>query len=120
MASTLGVSGVSAASKGLSPSVRNKSAGVVKNPRFDVWTGNSDKTLRKLTVALTLPITGATSTQLGGMRSADIGVSMQYANVNQPQTITPPKVVRPYTEFTATVQAFLQSLQGSFGGAHRL
>jgi hypothetical protein len=119
-ASTLGVSGVSAASKGLSPSVRSKIAGAVKNPRFDVWTGNSDKTLRKLTVGLTLPITGATSTQLGGIRSADIGVSMQYANVNQPQTIAAPKNVRPYSEFTAKVQTFLQSLQGSFGGSSLL
>lgn len=116
-ASSLGVSGVGAASKGLSQSVRSQIAGEVKNPRFDVWTGNSDKTLRRLTVALTLPVTGTVSTQLGGMRSADIGMSMQYADVNQPQTITAPKTVRPYSEFTSKVQSFVQSLQGSLGGS---
>jgi hypothetical protein len=38
---------------------------------------------------------------------------MQYANVNQPQTITAPKTLRPYSEFTSKVQSFLQSVQGS-------
>ena len=116
-ASTLGVSGTSTASKGLSASVRNQIAGAVKHPRFDLWTGNSDKTLRRLTVALTVPISGATSTQLGGLRSADIGLSMQYGDVNQPQTIVAPKTVRPYSEFTSKVQSFVQSLQGSLGSS---
>ena len=116
-ASTLGVSGVSSASKGLSPAERDKIASEVKNARFDLWTGNSDKTLRRLTVAMTLPVTGTVSTQLGGLRSADIGLSMQYANVNQPQTITAPKTLRPYSEFNSKVQSFLQSLQGSVGSS---
>jgi len=116
-ASTLGVSGTSAASKGLSASVRNEIAAAVKNPRFDLWTGNSDKTLRRLTVALTVPVSGATSTQLGGLRSADIGLSMQYGEVNQPQTITAPTTLRPYSEFTTKVQSFVQSLQGSLGSS---
>lgn len=116
-ASTLGVSGTSAASKGLSATVRNEIAGAVKNPRFDLWTGNSDKTLRRLTVALTVPVSGATSTQLGGLRSADIGLSMQYGDVNQPQTIAAPTTVRPYSEFTSKVQSFVQSLQGSLGSS---
>ncbi|MGZ4229578.1 MAG: hypothetical protein ACXVR0_15870 [Solirubrobacteraceae bacterium] len=116
-ASSLGVSGVGSASKGLSPAVRSEIASAVENPRFDLWTGNSDKTLRRLTVALTLPVTGATSTQLGGLRSADIGLSMQYGDVNQPQTITAPKTLRPYSEFTSKVQSFVQSLQGSLGSS---
>jgi hypothetical protein len=116
-ASTLGVSGTSAASKGLSASVRNEIASAVRNPRFDLWTGNGDKTLRRLTLALTVPVSGATSTQLGGLRSADIGVSMQYGDVNQPQTIAAPTTLRPYSEFTSKVQSFVQSLQGSVGSS---
>jgi len=116
-ASTIGVSGVGAASNGLTPAERNKIAGEVKNPRFDVWTGNSDKTLRRLTVAMTLPVTGTISTQLGGLRSADIGLSMQYGNINQPQTITAPTTLRPYSEFTSKVQSFVQALRGSLGGS---
>ena len=73
--------------------------------------------LRRLTFALTVPVSGQTSTQLGGMRSADIGLSMQYGDLNQPQTIAAPTTVRPYSEFTSKVQSFVQSLQGSLGSS---
>jgi hypothetical protein len=116
-ASKLGGTAASAAANGIPAATRTKIASEVQNPRFDLWTGNSDKTLRKVTVAMTVPVTGTTSTQLGGIRSADIGLTMQYADVNQPQTIAAPKSVRPYSEFSAKVQSFLQSVQGSFGGS---
>jgi hypothetical protein len=115
-ASTLGVSGASSLSGGISPSTRSRIASEIQNPSFDVWTGKSDKTIRKLQIKLTLPVTGQISTVLGGMRSAAIGLTMQYANLNQPQTITAPTNVRPYSEFTAKVQSFLQSLQSGLGG----
>ena len=47
-ASSLGVSGTSAAS-GLSAATRAEIASEIKNPTFDVWTGKDDKTVRKLT-----------------------------------------------------------------------
>lgn len=116
-ASKLGGTAASAAANGIPPATRTKIASEVQNPTFDVWTGNSDKTLRKVTVAMTVPVTGTTSTQLGGISSAGIGLTMQYADVNQPQTITAPTNVRPYSEFTAKVQSFLQSVSSSFGGS---
>jgi hypothetical protein len=64
-----------------------------------------------------VPVSGSISTQLGGLRSADIGLTMQYADVNQPQTITAPKRLRPYSEFTSKVQSFLRSMQGSVGSS---
>ena len=51
------------------------------------------------------------------MSSADIGLSIQYGDLNQPQTITAPKTLRPYSEFTSKVQSFVQSLQGSLGSS---
>ena len=45
----------------LSAATRQKIASEVKNPGVDVWTGTSDKTLRKLTIDLTFPV----SAQLG-------------------------------------------------------
>jgi hypothetical protein len=115
-ASTLGVTGTSAASQGLSAATRQNVAAAVKNATFDVWTGNSDKIWRKIQVGLTIPVTGSLSTQLGGIRSADIGLTVSYSDVNQPQTITAPKAVRPYSEFASKVQSFMQSIQGSLGG----
>jgi hypothetical protein len=111
------VSGASALKSGLSPATRQKVAAAIRNPSFDVWTGTSDKTIRRLTIGLTLPVTGTLSTQLGGVRSADIGLTMQYANLNQPQKITAPTAVRPFTEFQSKVSGFLQGLQGAASGA---
>jgi hypothetical protein len=114
-ASTVGVSGTSQVASSLSASTRQKIASEVKNPTFDLWTGKSDKTVRKLTISLNLPVSGQVSTQLGGMSSAGFALSMQYANLNQPQTINAPTSVRPYSEFSSKLQSFLQSIQGSLG-----
>jgi hypothetical protein len=115
-ASSLGASGAGAVKSGLSPITQRRIAAEVRNPSVDVWTGTSDKIVRRLAINLTLPVTGATSTQLGGMRSADIGLTMQYGDLGRPQTITAPATVRPYSEFQSKVAAFVQSLQGAAAG----
>jgi hypothetical protein len=110
------VSGASQLKSGLPAATRQKIAAAIRNPSFDVWTGTSDKTIRRLTIALTLPITGSLSTQLGGVKSADIGLTMQYSDLNKPQTITAPTTVRPYSEFQTKVNGFIQGLQGAASG----
>ena len=116
-ASSLGGSGTGSLKSGLSPASRAKIAAAIENPDVDIWTGKNDKTVRRLTVALTALITGNTSTELGGMTSADIGLTMQYSDLNQPQTITAPTSLRPFSEFQAKLTAFVQALQGVMGGA---
>jgi hypothetical protein len=116
-ASSLGVPKTAGVSNGLSATTRAQISKEVKNASFDVWTGKDDKTLRKLTIGVTLPVSGQASTALGGMRSAAIGLSMRYADLNQPQTITAPKTVRPYGEFTSKVKSLVQSLHASTGSA---
>jgi hypothetical protein len=116
-ASTIGVSGASRLSGGISPSTRARIAREIQNPSFDVWTGNSDKTMRRMSISLTLPVTGQVSTLFGGLRSADIGLNVQYANLNQPQTITAPTTVRPFAEFSSKVRSFMQALTTTLGGS---
>lgn len=115
-ASSLGVSGASALKSGIPTADRSKIAAAIKNPSVDVWSGTSDKTLRRLQITLTVPVTGKTSSQLGGVTSADIGLSMQYSDLNQPQTIKAPTTLRPYSEFQSKVSAFVQGLQGAAAG----
>ncbi len=115
-ASSVGVSGASKLPTSISPSTRSKIAGEVQNPTFDVWTGHGDKTVRRLTIGLTLPVTGQLSTELGGLSSARIGLTMQYGNINQPQTITAPASPQPYSEFTAKLKTLLGALQGGLAG----
>lgn len=126
-ASSLGVSGASTFPHGISSASQQRIASSVRNPRFDVWTGTSDKTVRRLQIGLTLPVTGQISTLLGGLRTADIGLSMEYADINQPQSITAPSSVRPYSEFQSKLRSFEQQVQstisnqlGAAGGAGAL
>ncbi|HTP20424.1 MAG TPA: hypothetical protein VMJ65_12520 [Solirubrobacteraceae bacterium] len=116
-ASSLGVSGASSLKSGIPAADRTKIASEVKNPGVDIWTGKSDKTIRRLTITLTLPVTGKTSSELGGLSSADIGLTMQYSDLNQPQTIKAPTTVRPFSEFQSKLNGFVQTLQGAAGGA---
>jgi hypothetical protein len=115
-ASSLGLSNAGGIPTSISPSTRSKIAAEVTNPSFDVWTGTADKTARKLAVDLTVPVSGQFSPLLGGLSSAGIGITMQYANVNQPQTITAPANAQPYSQFEAKIKPILQELEGALAG----
>jgi hypothetical protein len=112
-ASSLGVTGASSFPHGISSASQTRIAAAIKNPHFDVWTGDSDKTIRKLQIGLTLPVTGQISTLLGGLSSADVGLSMEYADLNRPQSITAPTSVQPYSQFQSKLRTFEQSIQGA-------
>jgi hypothetical protein len=114
-ASALGVSGARSLPKGISDATRSRIAGEVKNPSFEVWTGDGDKTVRKMSIRLTLPVSGQTSTALGGLRSADIGLVLQYADLNKPQSIKAPTSVRPFSEFQTKLQTLLAAVQTAVG-----
>jgi len=116
-ASSLGVSGANSLKSGIPAADRTKIASEVKNPSVDIWTGTSDKTIRRLTITLTVPVTGKTSSELGGLTSANIGLTMQYSDLNQPQTIKAPTTLRPFSEFQSKLNAFLQTIEGAAGGA---
>ncbi len=94
---------------------QQKVAAAVKNATVDVWTGKSDKVLRKLSLNLNVPVTGRLSTLAGGMTSAGIGLTLQYSDVNQPQTIAAPSNVQPYSEFTTKLRSVLTGIEGSVG-----
>jgi len=96
---------------------RDRIAAEVKNPTVDVWTGNSDKTLRKLSINVNVPVSGQASTLFGGLTSAGIGFTLQYANLNQPQTIGAPLNVQPFAGFQAKLAGILSQVQGALGGS---
>jgi hypothetical protein len=91
-------------------------AAAIKNATVDLWTGKSDKVLRKLSLNLNVPVTGRLSTLAGGMTSAGIGFNIQYSDVNQPQTVATPSNVQPYSEFTTKLRSVLTGIEGSVGG----
>ncbi len=111
-ASSLGVSGAGGLRSGLSAAVQRRIAAEVRNPTFDLWTGVHDKTLRRLEIGATLPISGQIA-QLLGSSSVDLDVSVQYSELNERQEITAPATVRPYGELVSKLRGLEQSWQGS-------
>jgi hypothetical protein len=112
--------GVSRLGSGISSASISRIANNVRNPTLDVWVGTSDHTMRKLALSFGVPVTGTTSTLFGGLRSAHVALTVQYADINQPQTITAPSSAKPFTEFVSKLQIFLQGLQGTLGGSSPL
>jgi hypothetical protein len=122
-ASSLGISGGTASAAlagGIPAADRSKIAADIKNPSVDIWTGTSDHTIRRLTLTLTIPVTGKTSNELGGVTSADIGLTVQYSDINQPQTIKAPTTVLPFSQFESKVNAFVGQLRGMVGAGSAL
>ncbi len=111
-ASSLGISGGSKLASGISASAQAHIAREVRHPTLDVWTGTNDHTLRKLEVNFDLPVNGTIATLLGGLHSAHISLLLQYTDINQPQTITAPTSAKPFSEFVAKINSFVQGLQG--------
>ena len=112
-ASSLGVSGSAQLASGIPGSTRARIAREVRNPKLDVWTGSKDHTLRKLEVNVDLPVSGTVATLLGGLRSAHVSLLVQYADINQPQTIATPTSAHPFSQFVARVRSFVQGLTGA-------
>jgi hypothetical protein len=114
-AAASGATGTASLPTTLSPATRQKIAAEIKNPSVDIWTGASDRTLRKLAINLNVPVTGTISSLLGGLSSAQIGMTLLYAHLNQPQTVATPTNVRPFSQFTAQLRSIVGSIQGSLG-----
>ena len=81
-----------------------------------MWTGNSDKTVRRLTIRLTLPVSGAISVLLGGVSSAQVTIDLQYTDLNQPQSITAPTSVQPFSDFQAKAGSLLAPIESALLG----
>lgn len=95
---------------------QQKIAAAIKHASVDIWTGKSDHVLRKLSLNLTVPVTGQLSTLGGGATSAGIGFTLGYSDVNQPQTIAAPSNIKPYSQFTTKLRSALAGIEGSVGG----
>lgn len=99
---------------GISPSSRSHIATEIHNPRLDVWTGTADRTLRRLDLRLNLDVTGQAAALLGS--SAALQLTMRYADLNQPQTITAPTTVLPYSQFQDKLKVLLADLESGLTG----
>lgn len=112
-AGSLGISGTSSLPHSISLSTQRSIAHALGSPSFNLWTGTSDRLIRRLTVSATVPVTGSTRTSLGGMRSAAVTLGFEYSHVNQPQTVAVPSATKPYSVFRAQVSQVLQEIESA-------
>ena len=99
-----GAVGGSSAQK-LTPQQISQIKDIVKNPKFDVYVGKDDDTLRRLNVSIDFSIPGAQRQQFQGAEGGNITFSLDLSKVGEPQTITAPPNPKPISE-----------LQGALGG----
>ncbi len=118
-ASALGVTGAGGVPARITPKSATKIAAEVKNATLDVWTGTSDKTLRKLSLSLTLPVGSQTGASLGGVHSATVNLTVEYADLGQPQAISAPAKAQPFGAFQSQIQPLLGQILGGLSSAGR-
>jgi hypothetical protein len=87
----------------LSPASQRRIAGAIRKASVEIWTGVADRTLRRLTLAVTLPVAGGLSSLLGGLRSARLLLDVRYTDLNQAQRIPAPANARPFSELASAL-----------------
>jgi hypothetical protein len=109
-----GVPGTSAAKipSRIPDATRKQIEAAIKSSSVDVWTGASDKTLRKLALAVGVEPKNAGN----GPKRADVALSFELQDLNQPQTVKAPANVKPLSELLGQLGGFLGGFGGSSGG----
>lgn len=97
----------------ISPATMKKVEAAIKHPTVQLDVGRRDEIVRDLDLQLSIPITGTTSTELGGATSAVISLSTSYTDINQPQTVTPPANPRSYAQLKTEINTLAGSLEGA-------
>jgi hypothetical protein len=112
----LGGSGGATVPSSIPAATQSKIVKALGGPSLDVWIGTADQTVRKLTVSATVPVTGSASKQLDGLTSADIALSFQLSDVNQPQTIQTPANPQPYSALQSQLGSLLSTITQGLSG----
>ena len=91
----------------------------IQDVRFDMWTGEEDKILRRVEVEFGFKLPKDLQQDAQGVQSGNIKLALEIADVNKEQEIKPPSNARPLSELQSTlgVGGALGGLGGSSGGA---
>ena len=79
-------------------------AGTVRSARVDLYSGAADHILRRLSVTAAVASTARNGAALAGGRTATLTLALQFAELNRPQTIVPPRDPRPFAELAPLVE----------------
>jgi len=99
----------------LSPQQRSALAHSVKSANVNVYTGQSDKLLRRLDFNLNLSVPSNLRTQARGLTSGTINFTLGLDQVNQPQAVSTPANAKPLSTLLSAL-AGAGAANGSAGG----
>jgi hypothetical protein len=88
----------------------------LKDPTFDVYVGKSDSKIRRVNVGFSVDVPKTAQAGSGGVKSANVTLSIEFAGVGEPQQIQAPKSARPLSELTKQFGG-LGGLGSALGGA---
>jgi hypothetical protein len=97
----------------LSPTVVTELAKSIKSAHVEVYTGQSDHLLRRLEVSAVVSGTPQTQALLGGLKTADVKILLEFSSLNQPQTISAPANPQPPSKLLPALQQLVGVLQGA-------
>jgi hypothetical protein len=109
--------GSAAVPQGLSADTRSKVQRSIQNATVDIWTGQDDRTLRRMRLAVTLAIPTDVRAAIGGLQSGTIALDIRINELNKPQTVTAPKNVKPLGDFSKALSALGFGASGSSGSS---
>lgn len=85
----------------------------VKAAHVDVYTGKDDHLLRRLEVTATISGAPQTEAVLGGLKSAQVKVLLEFSNLNTPQAISAPPNPQSPSQLLPALQQLFGALQGA-------
>jgi hypothetical protein len=97
----------------LAPSEIPAIASSVNSTHVDVYTGQSDHLLRRLSLSASISTNAKARAALQGLRTGKLSLQLQFTNLNKPQQIVAPKNPQPLSD----LQGYLQQLGLLSGGA---
>jgi hypothetical protein len=90
---------------------------VVQNPVFDLYAGEEDGKIRRLTGALDFQVPEADRAALGGLSGGRVSFELTFTDVGQPVEISAPEDARPIEDLAKEMQALSGGLvPGAAGG----
>lgn len=87
----------------------------IQDVRFDLWTGEEDKILRRIEVEFGFDVPKDLQGDTQGVQRGTVEMALEIADVNKDQTITAPSDARPLSELQSSL-GVLGGLGGSSGG----
>jgi hypothetical protein len=101
----------------LSEEDRKQIAEAVKDARVDVWTGEEDRILRRINVALKFDVPEAQQSRARGLKSGDLKFDMTLGALNEDQKIATPSNARPLEELLAQFGGQVPGVGGTGGSS---